>query len=242
MDLQPGVHLVAPWTNVHICSSALQQTIMSSNASEGDKVGNDAVPVSGKDNGSATANVSLNYSIDRFRSRAVYRAYACNNETLKENFIRQRVRSAVSVAATQFGTADLRAHKLEVGKGATDILRPVFQAAGLNLDNVVVSDVILSPQAQQAADAKLSAEQAAQQAQFALQKAQIDAQTQKVNADAEAAANTARQVTLTPAILCQQWIDMLKEAKPQTLLVSGPCGASAATAGTILQIPAGKSP
>lgn len=107
----------------------------------------------------------------------------------------------------------------------------------LRPDGVLLTWRILSKQAQDSADAKLQAQQQAQQAQFTLDKARIDAQTQAVNAAAEAAANAARQQSLTPAILCQHWIEMLTSAKPTTLLVNGPCGGSSPSPNTILQIP-----
>ncbi|MDQ1356540.1 MAG: hypothetical protein QOF20_1806 [Acidimicrobiaceae bacterium] len=107
------------------------------------------------------------------------------------------------------------------------------------VDNIVISDIILSVPVQQAADSKLAAQQAAQQAEFNRQKAQKDAETTAINAQAAAAANAAKTQSLTPNVLCQNFIDALREIKPTTILSAGPCGATS-TSSVQIQVPAGR--
>jgi len=105
------------------------------------------------------------------------------------------------------------------------------------VDNIVISDIVLSPPVQQAADSKLAAQQAAQQAEFNRQKAQKDAETTAINAQASAAANAAKTQSLSPNVLCQNYIDALREIKPTTILSAGPCGTTPASSLQI-QVPA----
>jgi uncharacterized membrane protein YqiK len=107
------------------------------------------------------------------------------------------------------------------------------------VDNIVISGHYLSVPVQQAADSKLAAQQAAQQAEFNRQKAQKDAETTAINAQAAAAANAAKTQSLTPNVLCQNFIDALREIKPTTILSAGPCGATS-TSSVQIQVPAGR--
>ena len=238
-DLQPGVHLVAPWTVVHSCPLGEQQSIQSASPTEGDTAGNDAVPVNGNDQGTAQANITILFHFNPQTARVVYRRYACDADLVKTNLIRQFAKNVVQDAASQYATTDLKTHRTEIGASAQTALEALVAPYGVQVDNVVVSDIILSQVAQDAADQKLQARQAAQQAQFHLQQAQIDAQTQKVQGEAAAAANAAKTASLTPQILCEDWINAIAQAKPSVVNSAGPCSSTTPGSQTIVQVPAG---
>lgn len=236
-DLQPGVHLLAPWTVVHSCSLGQQQSIMSDSPVTGDTNGHDGVNINGIDQGAAIADVSILYHFDPVHANNIYRKYACNAALVKQNLIRQATRGAVAQAAATIQSVDLRSNRAKIATDALPIINKDFENDGIVVDNVVISDIILSDPVQQAANAKLQAQQAAQQAQFTLQKAQVDKQTAETNAQAAAAANSAQAATLNPNILCQRWIDAMVQIKPTTILTAGPCGGTT-TGSVLLQVPA----
>jgi regulator of protease activity HflC (stomatin/prohibitin superfamily) len=236
-NLQPGVHLLAPWTQVHSCPLGEQQSIQSASPTEGDTQGNDAVPVNGNDQGTAQANLTILFHFDPQTAGLVYRKYACDPLLVKTNLIRQFAKNVVQDAASGYATTDLKTHRTEMGASAQKALEALVAPYGIQVDNVVVADIILSPVAQQAADQKLQAQQAAQQAQFHLQQAQIDAQTQKVQGEAASAANAAKTASLTPQILCEDWINAIATAKPSVVNSAGPCSSAASSSQTIVQVP-----
>jgi regulator of protease activity HflC (stomatin/prohibitin superfamily) len=234
-DLQPGLHLVAPWTVVHTCSLGQQQSIQSQTPTEGDREGNDGVNINGNDQGSGVADVSVLYHFDPAHAEQIYRRYACDPELVKSNLIRQATRSAIGSAAATFPSTDLKSNRAQISAKALDTLDRTLKGYGVLVDNIVISDITLSQATQAAADAKLAAQQAAEQAKLVLQKAQVDAQTARVNADAEKVANDAKNASLTAAVLCAQWIDALKVAKPSVVNTGGPCGGVSAGGSVIVQ-------
>jgi regulator of protease activity HflC (stomatin/prohibitin superfamily) len=169
----------------------------------------------------------------------LYRKYACNSDLVKTNLIRQATRGGVAQAAAKILSVDLRSNRGQIAQDALPIINADFKDDGIVVDNIVISDIILSGPVQQAADSKLAAQQAAQQAEFNRQKAQKDAETTAINAQAAAAANAVKTQSLTPNVLCQNFIDALRDIKPTTILSAGPCGATS-TSSVQIQVPAGR--
>ncbi|MDQ6614151.1 MAG: SPFH domain-containing protein [Actinomycetota bacterium] len=239
-DLQPGVHLLPPWVVVHTCSLGQQQSIMSDSPVTGDLNGHDGVNINGSDQGAAIADVSILYHFDPLRANQLYRKYACNADLIKTNLIRQATRGGVAQAAAKILSVDLRSNRAEIANDALPIINDDFKNDGIVVDNIVLSDIILSAPVQQAADSKLAAQQAAQQAEFNRQKAEKDAQTTAINAQAAAAANAAKTQSLSANVLCQNYIDALREIKPTTILSAGPCGSTSLGNVQIQVPPAGR--
>lgn len=231
-DMQPGVHLKPPWTNVTSCSLAEQQSIQNADPKTGDALYDQSVPISGSDQGAAEASVTFYYHINKESAGLLYRAYACNPGLIKDNLVAQQVRQAVAQASTAYPSVDLRSYRTQIGAAALKALTPELSKYGVVADSVTISDLTLADNVQTAANSKLAAQQAAQQAQFTLQQAQVEAQTAKVRADAAQVANNAQSVSLTPAVLCQQWIQAIATAKSSVISSGGPCEAAAPAGAT----------
>lgn len=233
-DLQSGIYIVAPWTTVTKCPLSEEQSIQNADPHSGDAVYNQSVPISGSDQGGATADVSFYYHINRQDAGAIYRSYACNTTKIKDNLVAQQVRSAVGTAATQFISVDLKSHRADIEVAALTGLRSSLTSFGLTSDKVVIADLILNPNVQNAANAKLAAQQSAQTATFKLQQAQVDAQTAVVQAQGQQNANTAKQLSLTPNVLCSDLINALGSPNSRITVLNtlGPCGGTVATGGT----------
>jgi len=156
--------------------------------------------------------------------------------------VAQNVRSALGSATTGFVSVDLKSHRGDIEANALALLRPSLTNFGITSDKVVIGDLILAPNVQDAANAKLAAQQAAQTAQFKLQQALVDQQTAVVTANGEKAANDAKQQSLTQQILCQDFINALTspQNKLTVLTNTGPCetGAGVASSPVIVNTPA----
>jgi len=233
-DLQSGVHFVAPWTQVTTCPLSEEQSIQNADPRTGDALANQSIPVSGSDQGGATADVTFFYHINRVDAGAIYRAYACDTTAVKAKLVAQNVRSALGSATTGFVSVDLKSHRGDIEAKALSLLRSSLTNFGITSDKVVIGDLILAPNVQDAANAKLAAQQAAQTAQFKLQQAQVDQQTAVVTANGEKAANDAKQQSLTQQILCQDFINALTnpQNKLTVLTNTGPCQTGAGVAGS----------
>lgn len=233
-DLQPGAHFVAPWTNVHKCSLAQQQTIMTQAPTEGDKQGGDGIAVNGNDQGQGTADVTIIYHFDSKQAFDLYKRYGCDEDRIKANLMRPTAKNVIPALAANYPSLDLKAKRADISKAAEPLLDQILNPNGIDVDNVLISELTLSQPTQQAADAKLAAQQAAQKAEFARQQAETDAKTQQIQAAAAQQANNAKSTSLSPAILCQNWIDMLAVAKPTEIFVNGPCSAAQASLGGVI--------
>jgi regulator of protease activity HflC (stomatin/prohibitin superfamily) len=231
-DLQPGVHFLAPWTTIHSCSLAQQQSIQTQAATEGDAKGNDGIPFNGSDQGSGIADTTVLYHFDPTHADTIYRKYGCDADLVKQNLIRQALKGAVPQATAQFASLDVKNNRPQIQHAIESILNADFAGDGIIVDNVVLSGLQLSAATQQAADAKLAAQQAAQTAQFHLQQANVDLQTAQVQASARQKANQTESASLSPAILCDHWINAIAQSKITVLSTNGPCGA----------VPAGTAP
>ena len=240
-DLQPGAHFVAPWVQVTTCPLTEQQSIQNADPATGDAMYDQSVPVSGSDQGSATADVTLLYHVNAADAGTVYRLYACNMSAVRQNLVAQRVRSDVATAATGFVSVDLKSDRPQIESVALSQLRTDLAPFGLTVDTVTIGDLKLAANVQQQADAKLAAQQNAETQQVNQQAAKTQAQTAVITAQGQQQANAAQQQSLTPQVLCEQFIQALASSKVSVLNTAGPCGGTSAPSatGVVVQAPTG---
>jgi hypothetical protein len=236
--LTSGWHLVAPWTNVITCPLSEEYDIQNADPRSGSALYNQSVPVAGSDGGSATADVTTAYHIDAKDVDRAYQLYKCDLSRIQDYAVAQRVRSDVAQAATLYVSTDLRANRAGIEKGALALLQSELAPQGITVDSVTLADMQLSSQAQTAADNKVAATNNLGVATIKNQQAQIDKNTALINADAEKAANSAKAVSLTGPVLCEQWIQAIATGHVSVINTAGPCGASGAGANTSVILPA----
>lgn len=227
-DLQPGIHFTSPFTRVVKCTLAEQQTIQNQDPNSGDASYNQSIPISGSDQGGATADVTVAYHVNAEDAGILFRRYACNMTTFKDVFVAQRVRSDVGRASITFVSVSLKAQRGPIEQNALALLRTDLSPFGVTVDSVVIGDITLNGNVQEAANQKLAAQQNAITRTYVQQGAKTDAQTAIITAQGEQAANTAKQQSLTDPILCQQAIQAIAAAKPSVISAwPAVCGGSA---------------
>lgn len=225
-NLQSGVHFLAPWTMVTTCPLSEETSIQNGDKNSGDALYNQAVPISGSDQGGATADVTVLYHINPQDAVAVYRKYACNTMSIKANLIAQNVRSIAAQAATNFVSVDLKSNRSAIEAATLAGLQTKLAPYGITVDSVVIADLTLAANVQEAANNKLAAQQNALTAEFHLQQAKVDEQTAVVAAQAVAQANEAKQASLTPQALCYDYIQALSSTNVAVINGGSPCSTS----------------
>lgn len=238
-NLQSGVHLLAPWTSVINCPLSEETSIQNGDPKSGDALYNQAVPISGSDQGGALADVTVLYHINPQDAVAVYQKYKCNTTSIKANLIAQNVRSITGQAATGFISVDLKSHRSDIEKITLNRLQTTLAPYGITVDQVIIADLTLADNVQIAANNKLAAEQNAQTALYHKQQAEVDAQTAIIQAQGIANANKAKQTSLTPQALCYDYIQALSNTNIAVMNGNNPCstGASASTPTSVIVSP-----
>lgn len=243
--VQAGIHWAAPWTSYTDCPLTQETDIQNGDKNTGTAAFNQAVNISGSDQGGATADVTVQYQIDSKDAQIVYNKFKCNLTSVRDNLIVQRVRSDIAASAVNYASVDLRANRAAMEKTARTLLQDDLQPFGITINDVIIADVNLDAIPQQAANQKVAAYNQIGTNQYLLQAAAIAKQTALVNADAEKAANAAKQTTLSQQILCEQFIQAIagSQNNPNHISVlntAGPCSTgttnSAATS-VILPVP-----
>lgn len=249
--LQSGIHWEAPWVNITSCPLTEETDIQNGDPNSGTAAYNQAVAISGSDQGGATADVTVQYHIDPKDAQIVYQKFRCDLTLVRNNLIVQRVRSDVAAAAINFVSVDLKSSRVAIEQGALAKLQSDLTPFGITVDDVVIGDINLDPNVQTAANQKLAAQQQIGTATFQQQQATVQAQTAVITAQGqaqaavtaakgEAQANQLKQQSLTPAILCQQWEQAIQNGHVSVVNSAGPCGSSAVSVGsTSVIVPAG---
>ncbi len=222
-DLQPGVHFLAPWTDVHAESTRLQQYVMVHQVNEGNVSGDDSITVVSKDDVSLPVDLTINYSVDPKHANELFRTVG-TVEALKGVVIRPAARSAVpAVFALYDADQAATTSRDALAQGIADRLRPQLATHGVLLDAVQIRAIQLPDSLLKAAQDKLTQQQQVQQAQFAQQQATVDAQTARIRAQGQADANVILSKSLTPEVNCANFLSKLADL--HVVLGSTPCAA-----------------
>lgn len=216
-----GVHWAAPWVSYTTCPLTEETDIQNADPNSGSNPYDQAVRIAGSDQGGALADVTVQYHINPNDAQAVYAKFKCNLNSVKDYLMVQRVRSDVATAAAQYLSVDLKTNRAQMEQVARSALQSDLQPFGITVDDLVISTIVLDPNVQNAANAKLAAQQNALTQQFNLEAAQKQAQI-----------NATKQQSLTEAILCEQTIQAVAAAKPQIINSWGACGGGSASSST----------
>ncbi len=235
--VRPGVHIVAPWCTVETLSARTRLYVMVARSTEGQSSGDDSLGIEASDNVRLNADVTIQYRVDPAKIVNIYKTIGTDPEPLVRNISRTSARDA---AASFRAEEIIGSRRSEVAARAKDLLAPRLAAVGMILEDVLFREVRPSDDAFAKAIAdKAASRQRAEAKEFEQQAAERDAAIARIKAEGDAAANQLRTQTLTPQVLCQQFIEAIKESKPSVVNTAGPCGGVTVGGQTIVQVPAG---
>lgn len=193
--LEPGWAFINPLSqDIQEYPITIQTYSMVQKGVEGQVDGDDSIKVQSSEGQQLNLDVVIQYQVQRQEANQLYQDWGgAPIETVEDRVVRQYTRSQVPIVVAQHGWEEITASKR--GEIATDIsnqLREEFKKRHLELISFGIREVHLPPALQKALDAKIQAQQAAEQQSYALKQAQIKAEQAKVEAQGEAEATKAR--------------------------------------------------
>lgn len=220
-DMQPGIHFKAPWTNVVAVNVQTQQLAMThQNGQE--------TTVHSSDNVESNVDVSVLFSVNKEDANSLYRNIGVNYVT---QVIKPSIRAALQDQAIKYSAVALTASARNAfTNGVQSQLSNELGPRGITIQAVLVREVDLPQNVANAVNAKAAAQQSAQAQTYVLQQAQRQVQI----AQQQAAANTALSQSLTPNIICNNWVNAVAAGKIQGPFYTTPCNTSTSSSPTVL--------
>jgi len=204
----PGLHVWLPWMGVHRinCRTLQTEEQTSTPTNEGLVVGLD---------------VSLLYHPEPESAKDIYARYG-GVDGVTANVLVPEFRSVIRDVTAGFNAVDLYSgRREEIGKKMLADLRTRLHGRGINVEAVLLRNIVLPDQVAKAVEAKLAADQQAQQMEFVLRKEQKEADRKRI--EAQGIADFQRIVTagITPGLLTWKGIEATKDlaASPNTKVI-----------------------
>ena len=194
----PGLHAWAPWTGVHRinCRTLQIEERTATPTGEGLVVGLD---------------VSLVYHAEPASAKDVFSRYG-GLDGLTSNVLVPEFRSVIRDVTAGFNAVDLYSgRREEIGRKMLADLRERLSGRGINVEAILLRNIQLPDQVARAVEAKLAADQQAQQMEFVLRKEQKEAERKRI--EAQGIADFQRIVTagITPGLLTWKGIEATKD-------------------------------
>ena len=160
--------------------------------------------------GGARADIDLQvvYSLDADAAMQLYVDYGTQKH-FTETVIQNDVRATAREVAGQYDTVTMLTNRGQFTKGLSDALASKWEKLGLDVEQVSVQDVRYDSSIVKAYNKAQAAEVAKAEALNKQETAKVQAETKKIEAEGEAAANKVLSESLTPEVVQQHYIDAL---------------------------------
>lgn len=226
--LDPGVHFTLPWTQVTAFSTRFQESLMTKDATQGDRTVPDQVTVLSSEGGRLDLDVTVRYAVDPARASDLYKKVG-SMIGIRDRIVRPDARSRIRDVYSRYTAEQAYSLKRElVGADAEQAVRIALAKKGISLDALRIRDISLEPALAKEIGAKLEAKQATERALIEQQRdktkadtrlkvATIDASARVASAKGEAEANNILNSSLTPELLKAREIEAIK-GNPNTVL------------------------
>jgi len=232
--LPSGLHFINPFSEVQTMEVRTRNYTMSGIGDEGQKKGDDAIPVITSDGLTVKLDVSVFYHLEQEKVPAIYKQIGPDVEGI---IIRGQIRtslrdSAAGLTATQLYTS----HRQGFVDNVSKTLKTAFAERGIILEQMLLRNVLLPDQITKAINDKIAADQEAQKMTFILQKEKQEAERKRIEAEGQARAQQIVSASLTPQILEYQRIQALRYVGEKgNLIITGGGGAT-----PLIQMPSKK--
>jgi len=194
----PGLHAWAPWIGVHRinCRTLQSEERTATPTGEGLVVGLD---------------VSIVYHPEPAMAKEIFSRYG-GLSGITESVLIPEFRSVIRDVTAGFHAVDLYSGlREEIGRKMLTDLRTRMQGRGINVEAILLRNITLPEQVARAVEAKLAADQQAQQMDFVLRKESKEADRKRI--EAQGIADFQRIVTagITPSLLTWKGIEATRE-------------------------------
>jgi regulator of protease activity HflC (stomatin/prohibitin superfamily) len=204
---EPGWAFINPFTQaIREYPITIQTYSMIQQVTEGSTAGDDSIKVQSKEGQQLNLDIVIQYQVIKDEAGQLYQDWGgADITTVEDRVVRQYTRSQVPIVASKYGWEEITSSKRDaINAELSQVLSDEFGKRHLRLLSVAVREVHLPAALQQALDAKIAAQQAAEKQQFQLQQAQVKAEQDVAEATGHANALKAQaegeaQATLTRA-------------------------------------------
>jgi regulator of protease activity HflC (stomatin/prohibitin superfamily) len=224
-SIDAGFHGKAPWQSTvkyDTRNNVISYVAKGQEDYNGGSANGPQVTVNDKSGASANIDLQVNYSLDPKYATRLYREYG-KQETFVRSVAAVDARSVPRDVAGQFDTISLLTQRGKFTDAVQKALSEKWESLGLHVEQVSVQEIrypkSITDRYAQAQAANIDLQKAVNEQQVAKTKAE----TKKIQAQGEAAANDVLNKSLTDNVLKQKYIDALANAKQ---LIVTPDGAN----------------
>jgi len=232
--LPAGLHFINPFSQVVEMEVRTRNYTMSGVADEGQKKGDDSIPVITSDGLTVKLDSTVFYHLEQEYCAKIYERIGTDVEG---QILRSQIRTSLRDAAAGLTATELYTTKrMSFVENVSKTLTAAFKERGITMEQVLLRNVLLPDQITKAINDKIAADQDAQKMAFVLQKERQEAERKRIEAEGQAKAQQIVSQSLTPQIIEYQRIQALREIGAKGNLIITPMGG----AGTMIQVPAKK--
>lgn len=221
-----GFHLKAPWQKAiryDIRNNLVNLYRDAEYTYDGGAAEGSCVTVNDKGGASADIDLQVVYSLDADAAMQLYIDYGTQKH-FTETVIQNDVRATAREVAGRYDTMTMLTNRGEFTKGLRDALAAKWEKLGLDVEQVSVQDVRYPKTITNKYAEAQAAEVAKAQALNEQETAKVKAETKRIEAEGEAAANKVLSDSLTPEVVQQHYIDALVSIGKNGNLVVVPDG------------------
>jgi regulator of protease activity HflC (stomatin/prohibitin superfamily) len=232
--LPAGLHFINPFSQVVEMEVRTRNYTMSGIGDEGQKKGDDSIPVITSDGLTVKLDATVFYHLDQERCPKIYEKIGTDVEG---QILRSQIRTSLRDAAAGLTATELyTTHRMGFVENVTKTLTTAFMERGIVMEQVLLRNVLLPDQITKAINDKIAADQDAQKMAFVLQKEKQEAERKRIEAEGQAKAQQIVSQSLTPQIIEYQRIQALRDIGAKGNLIITPMGGAT----PMIQVPARK--
>lgn len=206
-----GFHAKAPWQSAiyyDVRNNLINLYRDAEYTYDGGAAEGSCVTVNDKGGASADIDLQVVYSLDADAAMQLYVDYGTQSH-FTETVIQNDVRATAREVAGKYDTMTMLTNRGEFTKGVRDALSAKWEKLGLDVEQVSVQDVRYDSSIKKKFNDAQAAEVAKAQALNEQETARVQAETKRIEAEGEAAANKVLSESLTPEVVQQHYIDAL---------------------------------
>jgi len=232
--LPAGLHFINPFSQVVEMEVRTRNYTMSGIADEGQKKGDDSIPVITSDGLTVKLDATVFYHLDQDRCAKIYEKIG---NDVEGQILRSQIRTSLRDAAAGLTATELyTTRRMGFVENVTKTLTTAFKERGIVMEQVLLRNVLLPDQITKAINDKIAADQDAQKMAFVLQKEKQEAERKRIEAEGQAKAQQIVSQSLTPQIIEYQRIQALRDIGAKGNLIITPMGGAT----PMIQVPARK--
>ena len=223
---EPGLHTKAPWQKpirYDVRNNLVNLYRDSEYTYDGGAAEGACVTVNDKGGASADIDLQVVYSLDADAAMQLYIDYGTQKH-FTETVIQNDVRATAREVAGKYDTMTMLTNRGEFTKGMRDALADKWEKLGLDVEQGSVQDVRYPATITKKYAEAQAAEVAKAQALNEQEAVKVKAETKRIEAEGEAAANKVLSESLTPEVVQQHYIDALVSIGKNGNLVVVPDG------------------